>query len=172
MVFNLTPPPRACVTALCSWNLKTIYRFSNEMDGAGIINVSAYDQQGNLYGTTTTGGAYDYGTVFELTPSNGGWTKTILYSFSPPNNPTQVLVGDDGNLYGVTNSDVENTEGFVCQLVPSGGQWTLNLLKYYTYGGPRSLGQDSAGNLYGMLAPINEVFVGTKTNPGWEWSMY
>jgi uncharacterized repeat protein (TIGR03803 family) len=172
IVFNLTPPATTCRTALCSWNQNTIYRFSGEMDGAGIVNLSAYDQQGNLYGTTTTGGVYDFGTVFELTPSPGGWTKTTLYSFSPDNNPIQVLVGNDGNLYGVTNSDVENQSGFVFQLVPSGGQWTLNLLEYYNYGGPHYLGQDSYGNLYGITPQNGVVFAGLKDGSGWDWIYY
>jgi len=33
---------------------------------------------GNLYGTTTSGGANDGGTVFKITPSG---TMTTLYSF-------------------------------------------------------------------------------------------
>ena len=172
IVFNLTPPPTTCRIALCSWNQNAIYLFSGEMDGAGIINVSAYDQQGNLYGTTTAGGDYDYGTVFELTPLPGGWTKTTLYSFTPPNNPIQVLVGNDGNLYGVTNSDVENAEGFVFQLTPSGGQWTLNLLEFYRYGGPHYLGQDSYGNLYGITPQNGVVFAGLKDGSGWDFLYY
>jgi uncharacterized repeat protein (TIGR03803 family) len=39
----------------------------------------ARDAQGNLYGTTTLGGAYGFGTVFELSPSG---TLTILHSFT------------------------------------------------------------------------------------------
>ena len=47
---------------------------------AGLI----FDAAGNLYGTTHYGGTYRYGgTVFELTPTaGGGWTETVLYSFS------------------------------------------------------------------------------------------
>jgi hypothetical protein len=48
------------------------------------------DTKGNLYGTTSEGGAYlsgtmyGAGTVFELTPpttSGGSWTESVLYSF-------------------------------------------------------------------------------------------
>ena len=104
LVFNLAPQATACKTSLCYWNENVPYRFTSDADGSGVINVSAYDQEGNLYGTTTTGGAYGFGTVFQLTPSGGGWTKTILYSFTAGNDgiaPTQVLAGNDGNLYGV-----------------------------------------------------------------------
>ena len=41
-----------------------------------------FDSDGNLYGTTNAGGAYDDGTVFELTPkAGGGWIEEVLYSF-------------------------------------------------------------------------------------------
>ncbi len=172
LVFNLRPRPTACPTSQCSWTESVPYRFSSESDGSGAINVTAFDQQGNLYGTTSTGGAYDYGTVFELTPSGAGWTKTTLYSFSPPNNPIQVLFGSDGNLYGVTNSDLENAEGFVFQLTPSGGQWNLNLLQFYRYGGPKNLVQDSYGNLYGMLPPVATIFAILKAGSGWNFFTY
>src|ERR1022692_5336895 len=40
------------------------------------------DAAGNLYGTTAGGGAYDYGTVFQLEPGpNGTWTEIVLHSF-------------------------------------------------------------------------------------------
>lgn len=53
---------------------KTLYTFqlysANGYDpAAGLI----FDAAGNLYGTTSGGGAYgDFGTVFELTPTAGG----------------------------------------------------------------------------------------------------
>jgi uncharacterized repeat protein (TIGR03803 family) len=40
------------------------------------------DQAGNLYGTSYAGGAQGNGTVYQLTPSNGGWIESILHSFT------------------------------------------------------------------------------------------
>ena len=52
-------------------------------DGAEPFGGLAIDQQGNLYGTTVYGGARDYGTVYELSPSSGGgWKQTVLHSFA------------------------------------------------------------------------------------------
>ena len=177
LVFNLTPQPRACLTALCSWNESVPYRFSGEIDGSGVINVSASDQEGNLYGTTSGGGLHAAGTVFELMPSGGGWTKTILYTFTGGSDggaPTQVLVGNDGNLYGVANG-VHFQPGVVFQLTPSGGRWTESVLHTFTTEGtPSSLVQDSAGNLYGIASsfPNAIIFMLEKTNSGWTISEY
>ena len=177
LAYNLTPQPVACRTALCAWNENAPYRFSSESDGSGVINVSASDQQGNLYGTTSTGGTYGAGTVFKLTPSGGGWTKTTLYSFtggSDGTTPTQVLAGHDGNLYGVAGAMYSN--GIVFQLTPSGGQWTESVL--YAFSGqeapPASLVQDSAGNLYGVVPSweFGPIFTLQKTSSGWTFSEY
>lgn len=168
LVFNLTPPPTACKTALCYWNENAPYRFSSETDGSGTIHVTAFDQQGNLYGTTSTGGALGGGTVFELTPSGAGWTKTTLYSFDPHNvdsGPAKVLVGTDGNLYGISNGLQNGTYGVVFQLSPSNGQWTEKILLDFQPGAPPlDLGQDSSGNLYGNI--FYEVFTGQKSGSG------
>ncbi len=64
---------------------------------------------GNLYGTTSVGGFYGCGTVFELTPSSDGtWAETTLYAFtggSDGGTPMAGLVFDgDGNFYGTTES--------------------------------------------------------------------
>ncbi len=180
LVFNLTPQPTACLTALCSWTENVPYRFSGENDGSGVINVSAFDQEGNLYGTTTTGGAYGAGTVFELTPSGGGWTKTTLYSFTGGNDgsgPTQVLVGNDGNLYGVASGGGMDGNGVVFQLTPSAGQWIESVLHAFSgfYGDgsdPAYLVQDSAGNLYGVVGSPAAIFVLEKTSSGRSFSEY
>jgi uncharacterized repeat protein (TIGR03803 family) len=182
LVFNLTPQPTACLTTLCSWTENVPYRFSSESDGSyagfGGIDVSAFDQEGNLYGTTYTGGTYDAGTVFELTPSGGGWTKTTLYSFTGGNdgsNPTQVLVGNDGNLYGVANNGGMHNIGAVFQLTPSGGQWTESVLHAFGAGegaSPAYLAQDSAGNLYGIVSGFADIFTLQKASSGWAFSEY
>ncbi len=164
LVFNLTPPPTACHTALCGWNENVIYRFTSESDGSGAIDITSYDQQGNLYGTTYTGGAFDGGTVFELTPSGNGWTKTTLYSFTPYTNPTQVLVGTDGNLYGITNGNDYGPWGIIFKLSPSNGQWNLTVLYFFSSlnaQGPYYLVQDGRGDLFAALERYGLLVGGT-----------
>jgi uncharacterized repeat protein (TIGR03803 family) len=61
-VFKLTPGTGG------TWTEKLLNSFGRSKDGqypyAGVI----LDAAGNLYGTTSGGGAYGYGTVFEITP--------------------------------------------------------------------------------------------------------
>lgn len=60
---------------------------------------------GNFYGTASTGGANDSGTVFKMTPAG---KVSVLYSFCSLTdcddglNPGQLLLAGDGNLYGYT----------------------------------------------------------------------
>jgi len=79
-----------------------LYTFTGPPDGSFPEAVIA-DAQGNLYGTTQYGGAYNQGTVFKLDPAGN---ETILHSFagSPDGaNPISPVVRDPkGNLYGVT----------------------------------------------------------------------
>jgi uncharacterized repeat protein (TIGR03803 family) len=61
---------------------KVLHSFGKAGDGAGIFSGLATDSKGRLYGTTTGGGAYGYGTIFQITPGpSGRWTETILHSF-------------------------------------------------------------------------------------------
>ena len=86
---------------------KVLYTFTGGLDGgqpyAGLIT----DQAGNLYGVTQTGGAYNKGTVFELTPSESGWTETVLYSFTGGADGAVPLGGlttdGNGNLLGTAS---------------------------------------------------------------------
>lgn len=93
------------------------------------------DTRGNIYGTTVFGGTLDnYGTVFELTPGNGGeWTESTLHMFqgSDGSYPNAGLVLDEaGNLYGAAASGGDTGDnGTVFQLTQSGGgQWTEKVL--------------------------------------------
>jgi uncharacterized repeat protein (TIGR03803 family) len=185
LVFSLRPAPTACLTALCSWTETTLYQptgYSDAYDPGNLV----FDQAGNLYGTSGSGGAYGKGAVFELTPSSAGWTETILYSFTGGNDggsPNSLLVGIDGNLYGSSGSAGAGGEGVVFQLVrpSSGNAWTENVIYTFTVGnndvGSYSLVQDSFGNLYGLgngytgQGNVVVVFMLSPSNGSWVFSM-
>ena len=110
------------------------------------------DQAGNIYGTTSQGGINYRGTVYELTPSNGSWTATILTQFG--NNLgspySGVVVDQAGNIYGT--ADVPRA-GIVYELTAAGDQ--LQVLHQFPENGQEGSSPDSdliadnAGNLYG-----------------------
>ena len=101
-VFELTP------TGGGDWSEKLVQSLAEAHMGfpqASLIR----DAAGNLYGTTASGGIYDLGTVFELTPNNdGGWTELVLHHFGLGRDgadPTAGLIWDAaGNLYGTTST--------------------------------------------------------------------
>jgi len=140
---------------------ETILHNFNAGDGSLPYGGLVADSAGNLYGTTTMGGAYYEGTVFELQPKpTGGWAEKVLYSFNSNGidgtQPYSSLVFDKaGNLYGTTNSGGAYGVGTVFKLTPrSGRSWKETIL--YNFSNTRD-GQapvagvvfDSAGNLYG-----------------------
>lgn len=96
-----------------SWSETVLYNFGDGPDdGTGPQCNLIFDSSGNLYGTTSGGGAYNnVGTVFELSPSNGDWTETILYSFHGGiNGPSAIIpagglvMDSEGRLYGAASS--------------------------------------------------------------------
>jgi uncharacterized repeat protein (TIGR03803 family) len=112
---------------------QVLYSFCSETNCADGQNPYfanlVFDSEGNIYGSTYNGGANGLGVVFELSPSGGGWTPTVLYSFagSPDAaNPIAGLIWDaSGNLYGTAYNGGSNGDGAVWELSPSGsGTWT------------------------------------------------
>src|SRR5437763_385249 len=87
---------------------KILHAFGAGMDGGGLWSSVVFDKQGNLYGTTSGGGVYGGGTVYQLTPrATGTWSETLIHNFSPSGDegdgPFGGLVFDlQGNLYGTT----------------------------------------------------------------------
>ena len=77
----------------------------NSSNGASPYAALLADASGNLYGTTTRGGANGFGTVFEVA-NDAGHTLTTLASFNGTNgaSPYAGLIADaSGNLYGTTS---------------------------------------------------------------------
>ncbi len=151
VVFQVTP----------SGTLTVIYNFcsqTNCTDGALPVGALIQATDGNLYGTTVSGGVNNRGTVFKITL---GGTLTTLYSFcnqggcSDGSSPYGGLIqGADGNFYGTTRFGGANGHGSVFSIT-SGG--TVNTLYSFCSqsGCPdgeqpnAALLQASDGNLYG-----------------------
>ena len=62
IVFQLAPQAGG------PWKKQLLYSFTGGSDGANPNGSLVFDAAGNLYGATGGGGAYGYGTVFEITP--------------------------------------------------------------------------------------------------------
>ncbi len=174
LVYRLRPSPSACLTALCSWTETVAYRFAGDPDGWKPNGNLAFDKAGRLYGTTLYGGAYGRGTVYELTPSNGGWMEQVIYSFTANDGdgPSSLLMGYDGNLYGTTFVGGHGG-GVVFQLMPSGGGWTEQVIANFApctsyYGCSPVLVEENSGKLYG----IDPYDVYLCPPPGCLWNEY
>lgn len=112
------------------------------------------DAEGNLFGTSQSGGAHGHGAIFELPHASS--TVGIRYAFpggSEGDLPTgQLVVDDDGNLLGVTTYGGENNLGTVFEL-PNGAT-AVTILHHFTGGDDGrnpvvGLMHDGGGNLFG-----------------------
>jgi uncharacterized repeat protein (TIGR03803 family) len=131
-------------------------------DGFGPSGSVVTDTQGNLYGMTGGGGAFNLGTVFEVTPSG---VESVLYSFQGGTDGALPLDGPildkAGNLYGTTSAG-GNGYGTVFELSTSGEETVLHRFKGAPSDGDfpsSSLVFDRKGNLIGTTQ-----FGGTQKN--------
>ena len=135
------------------WTETTLYAFTDGDDGANPVGSVAIDAQGNLYGTAPYGGT-GAGTAWELSPSNGGWAFTLLYSFGGRSNPGPLdtpTLDTAGNVYG-TSAATGLGAGQVFALTPAGGGWNFTPYNFDGSNGgtpSSSVALDASGNLYG-----------------------
>jgi uncharacterized repeat protein (TIGR03803 family) len=123
-VFELSPQANG------SWKASVLHNFTNTgVDGRDPQATLTRDAAGNIYGTTTYGGAYGSGnfggTVFKLSPqADGTYTETILHSFFE--NSTDgyapfygaLVLDAAGNLYGTTVVGGAYGGGIVFEITP------------------------------------------------------
>jgi len=145
--------------------LTVVHSFGGGKDGQYPYGSLVRDSAGNFYGTTGSGGTYQNGAVFKLSPkSGGGWTTSLIYSFKGvPDGaaPIGSLVFDTaGNLYGTTGGggtgvcSVFVGCGTVFKLAPAtGGKWKETVLHRFTGGADGTFPYAgvifSGGNLFG-----------------------
>lgn len=124
-------------------------------DGSTPYSWLARDSAGNLYGTTSDGGAYGDGAVFKLDTTGN---ESLLYSFTggaDGANPGAGLFRDAaGNLYGTTESGgprgCYSGCGVIFKLDTTGRETVLHSFDGTDGAFPSgSLWRDAAGNFYG-----------------------
>jgi uncharacterized repeat protein (TIGR03803 family) len=173
-VFQLSPP----TSPNGVWTEAILHSFGLNQENSESSLV--LDSQGNLYGSTTDGGAHLKGIVYRLLrPATAGgiWSYRVLHAFGPtmagsPEGamPLTLTLRGKRILYGTTSVGGLHGGGTVFQLVPptvAGGAWVENVL--YSFGGGIGDGQyprdalifDSAGHIYGATQNGGRADAGT-----------
>jgi uncharacterized repeat protein (TIGR03803 family) len=161
-------------------------------DGRAPIEVKpVIDTNGNLYGTTYSGGVISAGpgVVFELKRAKSGWSERVLYAFCSKHSRNCKDAGGpisgltyagassgqayDGTspLYGTTPYGGTNGQGAVYEVMPKAGTRKWSEMVLYSFCSqvnctdgqqPKALPYvDSAGNLYGTTNGGPENQAGT-----------
>jgi uncharacterized repeat protein (TIGR03803 family) len=143
---------------------KSLYSFAGSPDGAMPRGGVTKDSSGNLYGTTSAGGSFGFGTVYMLSTSG---QESVLYSFTGGADgavPYAGVIHDAANnLYGTTIAGGTFGFGTVFELNPATKRETV--LHSFAGGNDGAtplagLLMDSSGNLYGT------TFAGGSSNVG------
>jgi uncharacterized repeat protein (TIGR03803 family) len=139
------------------WIETVLYNFGTGTDGSIPVASVAFDKSGNLYGSTSAGGTYALGTIFQLVPSGSTWTENILHNFQDADDgavPYGGLISDaSGNFYGSATEGGTGGGGTIFELTSDAGVWTFNVIYsnpgWGISGSFRNLILDASGNLYG-----------------------
>jgi uncharacterized repeat protein (TIGR03803 family) len=151
-------------------NCGTLFRISPSGDFTNLHSFSGYPVDGsspysglvqgsdsNFYGTTGSGGLYNWGTVFRITPSG---TFTVIHSFvyaTDSASPRAALVqGSDGSFYGTAFGYGTGVGKYGCvfRVSPSGDFTNLHMFTGFSSGALplHRLVPGSDGNFYGSTS--------------------
>lgn len=134
---------------------KILHNFGADPDGSAPVAGVTLDSYGNLYGTTSEGGAYGYGTVFELKKASS-WAETILHSFENLGDGATpyagLIAGPSGTFFGAATDGGQQGGGTVFKLTPTDSKWNFSVLTsipgWGVSGSFRNLMFDGANTIY------------------------
>ncbi len=144
------------------WTETVLHSFNADgTDGYNPYSNLIFDKQGNLYGTTYSGGNLSEGTVFQLSKKNGIWREQVILSFNYSDGAAPyggLVLDSSGFFYGTTLYGGTYQHGVAFAMKRgSNGAWTENVLHNFTagFGGwapYAGLVIDKAGHLYGTTS--------------------
>ncbi len=178
-VFELSPPSKQGL----AWTESVLYSFGTETDGKIPVGGVSLDA-GNLYGTTSAGGAYGFGTVFQLV-SGTSWTETTIHDFQDGDDGAVpyagLIAGPSGKFYGAATEGGNNGGGTIFELTPSDGGWNFTAIQsvpgWGISGSFRNVVLDSSsGKLYGTTHCDGDynsgtVYELTPSGGGWDYTL-
>ncbi len=128
-------------------NFKKIHDFDGKVTGSTPLGSLVEFTDGQLYGMTSSGGLYGYGTIFCIT-SSGVFTKILDFDGANGKSPVgDLLVSTDGaTLYGTAYAGGINDKGVLFKLVNG-----KEFFKLYDYNVPKGC------NPVGALTMLKEV---------------
>lgn len=139
-----------------------LYSFTGGTDGGEPYKGVTLDAQGNLYGTTVTGGGGSCeggcGVVYKLANAGGGvWNFSVIYTFTGGNDGIEpgapLAIDTAGNLYGMTSLGGSLGFGTVYRLSPGASGWTLKVIHTFT-GGSDGLGGSAGRMIFDSLGHV------------------
>jgi uncharacterized repeat protein (TIGR03803 family) len=153
-IFRITP----------QGTLTTLYSFCRRpgcSDGNRPTGALLEGSDGNLYGTTSSGGTYNYGTIFRLAKDG---VLTTLHTFCPQTNCIEdggwplsgVVQGTDGELYGTTSMGGTYYCGTVFKVTLAGQLTTLHSFDE----------TDGVAPVGGLIQAVGGLFYGTTSKGG------
>ena len=163
--FSLQPPTAKGGT----WTYTVLHNFDPPTDGGNPVGLITSDGKGNIFGLTTSDGAYGDGTAYELSPpvqDGQSWGFQTIHQFSGADG-SQSFTGlvrrsSDGSLFGGTIFGGSTNLGVIFQLVPpasAGGSWQEQTIYTFTGAGDgcdaAAVAVTAQGSLYGTTSGLD-----------------
>jgi uncharacterized repeat protein (TIGR03803 family) len=170
-IFKIAPGGAETVLySFCSVNTASANCADGSYPSTGLI----WGADGNIYGATGSGGLYDLGTIFKITPAGA---LSVMHSFcgdanvpgctdgAEPIGP--LMQASDGNFYGMTHGGGANNWGSIYKITPTGVETTIfsfqadNNTNTTSLDPTAGLVQGLDGNFYAMTDPGGTSSEGT-----------
>jgi uncharacterized repeat protein (TIGR03803 family) len=135
----------------------TLRSFNPSIDGSSPKGTLMQASDGSIYGTTSLGGNYNSGTLFQLSLSGVFSTPYHFTTATGVYPECKLLQGKDGSLYGTTRLGGTNNKGVIFKYSTATGYTVIRSFSGTT---------DGASPTGGLIQAADGTFYGTATSGG------